>query len=269
MPSSFDLEYSWERQLQMILDKAPIITHYCFGNFCILELKSNMALNSQPGQFVMIRVSSSFDPFLRRPFSIFQVNGDKISIFYKIVGKGTKIMSSWEKGQIVDILGPLGKGFSICDKKSVLLVAGGMGIAPLAFLASTLLKKNCNFQVIWGVEHRMDDRLIEILSKIVKNLIIYTKDGSFGKKGLASDGLKWALEKERPDYMYACGPLAMLKAIFYIAKDEKTFLEVCLESQMACGIGACLGCVIQGRSGPFKVCQEGPVFKAENILWEI
>lgn len=228
-----------------------------------------MAPDTQPGQFVMIKVSSLFDPFLRRPFSIFQVNGDKISIFYKIVGKGTKIMSSWEKGETVDALGPLGKGFSIWSKQSILLVAGGMGIAPLAFLASTLFKKNCNFKVIWGIEHRMDDKLIETISKVVKNLIIYTEDGSLDKKGLASDGLKWALKKERPNYVYACGPLAMLKAISHIAKSENIPLEVCLESQMACGIGACLGCAIQGKSGLLKVCQQGPVFRAQDIIWEI
>jgi len=254
----------------MFLDKAIITAHHCFRNFCILELKSDyIVLNTKPGQFVMIRVSSSFDPLLRRPFSIFQANGDKISIFYKIVGKGTKIMSLWEKGGKADILGPLGNGFSISTKQSVLLIAGGMGIAPLAFLASTLLRKNCNFKVIWGIEHRMNDQLVEIISKIVKNLIIYTEDGSFGKKGLASDGLKWALEKEMPGYMYACGPFAMLKPISCVAKDKGIPLEVCLESQMACGIGACLGCAIRGRSGLLKVCQQGPIFRAEDIIWEI
>jgi len=251
----------------MFLDKATITAHRCFGNFCILEIRSKMASIARPGQFVMIRVSSSYDPLLRRPFSIFQKNGDKISIFYKIVGRGTKIMSFWKEGDVIDIMGPLGRGFSILNKKSLLLVAGGMGIAPLGFLASALIKKGCNFYVIWGIKQKMDDELIKIISKIVKNIIIYTEDGSLGKTGLATDGLKWALREKRPDFIYACGPFSMLRAISYIAKGEDIPLEVCLESQMACGVGACLGCVVKGRLGLLKVCEQGPVFDARDIIW--
>lgn len=258
----------------MILETARVIEHTHFiasqaERFHLLTLLSPaIAAKVKPGQFVMLRVRTQLDPLLRRPFSIFWQEEETISLLYKVVGKGTHLMSQWQVGQEVSVLGPLGQGFRPLSGSPQWLVAGGAGIAPLFFLAKQLRQKNISFQVLWGLRYRVAQELIAFLKQHLGNLIIYTEDGSLGYQGLVTAGVESLSQKEYPKAVYACGPMPMLKALYFWTKKANISLQVSLEAYMGCGVGACLGCVIETKAGYKKVCQEGPVFNAEEIQWE-
>jgi len=258
----------------MILETAKVLEQRHFinkgtENFHLLTLFApNIAREAKPGQFVMVKVDYTLDPFLRRPFSIFFCEGEKIALLYKVVGKGTNLMSNWRGGEEVSVLGPLGRGFQILPEFPQWLVAGGAGIAPLCFLGSELIKKGVSFKIIWGLRYKVREDLIDLLHEKLGSLIIYTEDGSMGYQGLVTSGVEALYEKQKPAGIYACGPWPMLKALAFWTEKENIPMQVSLETQMACGIGACLGCIIEGKDGYKKLCQQGPVFKAEEIKWE-
>ena len=258
----------------MILERAKIGEQRHFikegtEDFYLLTLIApNIAREAKPGQFVMIKASYTLDPFLRRPFSIFFCEGEKIVLLYKVVGKGTNLMSNWRGGEKVSVLGPLGRGFQIMAECPQWLVAGGTGIAPLYFLGAELAKKGIGVQFIWGLRYKVAQGLLDLLNEKLGSLVIYTEDGSMGDQGLVTSGVEALYEKQKPAGIYACGPWPMLKALAFWAKKENIPMQVSLETQMACGIGACLGCIVEGKDGYKKLCQQGPVFKAEEIKWE-
>jgi len=257
----------------MLLEKAKVIKHIHFvakdtDAFHLLILNApQIALQTKPGQFLMVQVSNNFDPLLRRPFSIFFCERENIAILYKVVGKGTKIMSKWKEGNNVSLLGPLGNGFRISFSSSIWLIAGGTGIAPLFSLAKALKEKRIKFEFIWGLRYKVDCKLLDFIRKHIK-ITVYTEDGSMGYKGLVTDGVNNLFSKKRPDIVYACGPLPMLKALSKWAKKENIAMQVSLETHMACGIGACLGCVISAKNGYRKVCKDGPIFDVKEIKWK-
>jgi len=229
---------------------------------------------AKPGQFIMLHFSGPIAPFLPRPFSIHRIikTGSRtagIELLYKVVGEGTKKLSGCKKGDIVDILGPLGNGFSFSDHyKRIFIVAGGIGVAPMLFLASYLQKKGVEpseCMVFLGGRSKDDLLCGDDFLRIGMKIHLTTDDGSAGDRCFVTHPLEIALEKGRPDIIYACGPLEMLKCVAGIAEKHTVTCQVSIETIMACGMGACLGCAVERKetSGNYMhVCLDGPVFDA-------
>lgn len=226
-----------------------------------------IARESVPGQFINIGCGHDF--ILRRPLSIHQVdNSHQISILFAVVGAGTHWLSQRHKGDKLDVLGPLGNGFSVQPaSKKLLLAAGGIGIAPLVFLAQKVLKGGKFIKLLLGA--RTKDGLYprELMPEGIETLIT-TEDGSEGTKGKVTDALPgyvgWA------DQIYACGPLAMYQSIAKQRENwkSKPLVQVSLEVRIGCGIGACFGCSIKTKNGMKRVCRDGPVFNLDEIILE-
>lgn len=226
---------------------------------------------SKPGQFVHIKVNNrfSYDPLLRRPFSIHDIEPGKglFSIIYKVVGRGTEILSRYSAGESIDVLGPLGKGFyTKFNGRDIVLIGGGMGIAPLIYLLKHLRKDN-NVIVIIGARNKEHLNFFEDIFAINKvKLYTATLDGSGGFKGTVIDVLK---EKRIcGDYVYACGPEGMLVEVQKYGIKEGIAGEFSLEARMGCGTGLCLSCVIKTRRGNKRVCKDGPVFSLEEVVFD-
>jgi dihydroorotate dehydrogenase electron transfer subunit len=237
-----------------------------------------------PGQFVMLRSVQQGGPLLSRPFSIYHfVRGQdrvRIEILYRVTGAGTEMMSALRGGMTVTILGPLGKGFVIDGKKkNHLLVAGGMGMAPISFLAGYLHREgNAGNRVITclGARHCGDLLRLEQFEKLSDILNIATEDGTMGSCGMVTDFLPEMMKEYNPaeTNVYACGPMPMLKSLAgWLATVQKLSCQVSVEERMACGVGACLGCAVplfdaRGRITQKSVCKYGPVFDSSKICWE-
>lgn len=220
----------------------------------------------------MLKTGETLDPLLRRPFSIHKINNDAtIEILYKIVGKGTSLLSDFKKGADIDIIGPLGNGFKIDKKiKSHILIAGGIGIAPLLFLAQELSKDKKNRIVLFsGARHKEDILCIQDFKRLKAEIKISTEDGSIGKQGLISELFEVFLtgHNESNSVVYTCGPKGMLREISRLASIKGISCQVSLEERMACGLGACLGCAADTKGGYKYVCNDGPVFDAGEIVW--
>jgi len=237
------------------------------GHYKMRLYAPGIAQKAKPGQFVHIKIKDGYDPLLRRPFSIHGCEGEKIEILYKVVGRGTESLSRKKIGNEIDTLGPLGQGFKINpDLKRIVLVAGGMGIAPLYFLAEKLNRKD--ILILLGAESKGKILCLEDLKNLNVRAKIATEDGSQGHKGLISDFLfHFIKESSQIDLVCACGPIPMLKKIAQLSLKNKIPCQVSLEQTMGCGMGVCLGCTIRGKSGYLRVCSDGPVFQANQILW--
>jgi len=223
-----------------------------------------------PGQFLSIRLSDKLEPLLRRPFSVHRVNGPAVEIFYQVVGVGSRILSGKKAGEFLSIIGPLGNGFNLppaANGFEPILVAGGMGVAPLLFAAEKL--KACRTLVFIGAKTKSQLLCQKELKDLGCRVKVATDDGSQGFKGKVTDLLRHFLSKAgcQLPVIYACGPRPMLKAVSCIARDYGLPAEISLEEHMACGIGACLGCVVNTREGFKRVCKEGPVFNADEVIW--
>ncbi len=230
----------------------------------------DIALNSSPGQFLQLRITENLDPFLRRPFSISRVDKKRgiIDILYKVIGRGTELMTHSKNNNLIDVVGPLGNSFDIeGDFQKALIVAGGIGCAPVFYLIDELIEKNKNIKLIFGSKTRK--QLIdfnEYGNKI--DVSICTEDGSCGTKGLVTD----IILKEIPDSSgsvqgFACGPNPMYKVIQDLFSVSKSIpWQVSMESRMACGTGVCQGCAIKMKTNGYKlVCSQGPVFNLKDI----
>ena len=239
-----------------------------------LTLQSDdIAAAAKPGQFVMIRTATGKDPMLRRPFSIHQSSRNgRIQILFKVTGRGTGLLAHCREGEKLSVFGPLGHGFDIKKDRPACLVGGGMGIAPMLFLAKCIsqLKKNTatDLIVFGGREKKEVEPLVADLEQMGIRVLTATDDGSFGYKGFVTDLLeKHDLPKET--VVYACGPEGMMKQIHLFCEVNNLECQVSVESVMACGMGACLGCNIPSKDGHYvHVCYEGPVFQAEELLWK-
>lgn len=230
-----------------------------------------LAKSTKPGQFFEVKCSGESDPLLRRPLGSHRIFKDSVEMLYEVVGKGTELLSKRKKGKPLDVIGPLGNGFEPVPSGNVILVAGGIGVAPLVALAETLVKNNCKVYVIIGAKTKSHLLCEEVFKQLGCRVEVVTEDGSKGDKGLATDVLKDIFRSPiKAPYasIYACGPNAMLKAVSKIAAEEELPCYVSLEERMACGVGACLGCPVKVKSGEYKmVCKDGPVFNAEEIAW--
>jgi dihydroorotate dehydrogenase electron transfer subunit len=240
----------------------------------LMALRSErIAQAAKPGQFVMIRVSPGLDPLLRRPFSIGGVKEDLFLVLYRVVGKGTSRMRELRQGEKLQVLGPLGKSFAVPEKNfSRLLVGGGIGIAPLLFLRQFHREKAA--ALMMGFRSEKDILSPQKITGEEWGFAVATDDGTKGHHGPVTDLLDEFLRKHsREVAVYACGPKPMLRKVAETTLALGVPCEVSLEAHMACGLGACQGCAVKasatsGRSY-FYVCQEGPVFDAEAIDWEM
>jgi dihydroorotate dehydrogenase electron transfer subunit len=239
----------------------------------LMALRSaEIARSARPGQFVMIRVSPGLDPLLRRPFSITGVQEDCFLVLYRVVGKGTTLMTELVQGEKVRVLGPLGKGFALPEESSSpLLVGGGIGMAPLVFLAQFQMKKDLMF--LSGFRSSMDILSPQAITGKETGLLVATDDGTQGHHGPVTGLLeKILLESKGSVALYTCGPKPMLRKVAEMAMARGIPCQVSLEANMACGLGACQGCAAKASAASGKtyvyVCQEGPVFDANDIDWE-
>lgn len=226
---------------------------------------------NEPGQFVHLKVSDQFDPLLRRPISIAQINKtqNEFTMIYRAEGKGTRLLSQKKAGDVIDILGPLGHGFPLDEAKpgeTALLVGGGIGVPPLFELSKRLVNKGVNVIHVLGFQSKSavfyDEKFMQHGETYVA-----TVDGSYGRKGFVTNVIED--EKIEFDILYSCGPTPMLKALEQAYKQKKVYLS--LEERMGCGIGACFACVCHTGDDPTgytykKVCSDGPVFKAGEVL---
>jgi dihydroorotate dehydrogenase electron transfer subunit len=236
-----------------------------------------LARQAKPGQFLMVRPTKFQEPLLPRPFSILRLRGNSIEILFKVVGQGTKQMADLKPGYLLEVRGPLGKGFQIDPAGEPVLVAGGMGLAPLLFLAESLQHlKIWPFKypakVLVGAKTKKELYCLREFEQTCVEVLVATEDGSSGHKGLVTDLLKKLFpKKDTTIALYACGPHPMLKAVARWAGPKKVPCQVSLEARMACGLGACLGCAVAKKNQTgisyVNVCTEGPVFEAKDIVW--
>lgn len=230
-----------------------------------------IAAAAQPGQFVMAACGPSRDPLLRRPFSIHQTaETGAIQLLFKVIGRGTKLLSEVRSGDFVSLIGPLGREFQLSTEFPVCLIGGGIGIAPLLFLANKFMRQSCSSDsciVLLGSRTGAEmQQLITEFSELGCLVRAATDDGSLGHHGLVSDLLAPYLARIKK--VYVCGPFAMMATIAAFCKDVAVPCEASLEAHMACGLGACLGCTIHGTDTLYKhVCKHGPVFNAEEVAW--
>jgi dihydroorotate dehydrogenase electron transfer subunit len=240
----------------------------------------NTYADASPGQFVMVRIPGVMDPILSRPFSIHDVvfENDRVAsmaILFKIVGKGTLKLARIQQGDSLEVLGPLGKGFAIPGgMKSVFVIGGGIGAAPLIFLIRLLEQNRISGKSIayFAGGRSKDDLLcLDVLSRKTGSVHVTTDDGSYGEKGLVTEVLEKTLATDCPDMIYACGPMPMLKAVAGLAARHGVKCQVSMETVMACGLGACLGCAVKNKKHEEKyahVCVDGLVFDLDNFAFE-
>jgi len=231
---------------------------------------------AKPGQFIHIRIEDTYYPLLRRPFSIHRVEGESIDILYQIVGLGTKILSQKRKGDSLNLIGPLGKGFWINQSaKQRILIAGGIGVAPLVFLAQRIREMrtfSTDNAPLAFLGFKTKDKILcqKQLERLGMDVKIATEDGTYGYRGEVSEFFEQFIGNSSSKYIsvYACGPALMLKKLSQLSHRYLFFCQVSLEEKMGCGIGACRGCVVKGTSGYLRVCRDGPVFNIDEISWE-
>ncbi|MFQ5560541.1 MAG: dihydroorotate dehydrogenase electron transfer subunit, partial [Nitrospinota bacterium] len=241
-----------------------------------------IAKKAKTGQFGMIQVNNLYDPLLKRPMSFHSIdrsNGN-VDFLFQVVGRGTELISGFKNGHEISVVGPMGNGFKIKKKKRIIIAAGGIGVSPLFSLVDTLIHDTGvapeTVSIYMGGRSRNDILCAPEFNKMRIDTIITTDDGSRGQKGLVTEPLQDALEKlEKPSsaIIYTCGPHPMLNAVSRLASKYSVECQVSMENMMACGTGACLGCVVETKSdfsdeyGYKTVCKDGPVFSSAKLRW--
>lgn len=260
----------------MKLENARVLEHTKLKNdyrLLVLECES-ISKTAKPGQFVHLRIPGLEQFVLRRPFSIYKVDGESLSILYKVIGKGTGVMDLMRPGDFINLLGPLGNGFPMNRKKIFpVLVGGGYGVAAMYLLAKQFPKPGA---VFIGGRTRDDLLCVEDFIALGWEVNLSTDDGSQGTKGLVTELLgSWfaGAGAGRPVEMFACGPDGMLKAVTRLALKRDIKAWISLDTNMGCGVGVCLACVckIRDETGTVnwgRVCKEGPVFECRQIVWD-
>lgn len=272
---AFDLIVQTPHNLRpMNQEKTTVLEHRLFhGEYRLLVLQApSIGPNVQPGQFVHLLIPRLGEAVLRRPFSIFKADKNSVSVLYKNVGKGTDAMKSLVVGEFVDLIGPLGNGFPMSGKdKTPVLVAGGYGNAALYLQARKLPRKGVAF---FGGRTAEDILCIDEFETLGWEVRTTTNDGTLGTAGLVTNELDPWLETQDAGAieLFACGPNAMLKAIGERGVEKGITTWLSMDRNMACGVGACLTCVIKRKTENgwewARCCKDGPVFNAEEILWE-
>ena len=232
-----------------------------------------------PGQFVMVKVDEGYAPLLRRPFSIHRLIGSGaeitgVELLYKMVGPTTDKMGGLQAGDTLNLLGPLGREFSLPNEpQPVALVGGGIGIAPLIFLASQMVSGGLEpdtIKVFLGGRSSGDLLCVDDFRQMGLSVFTTTDDGSAGERGLVTAPLERALADGEIGMIYACGPVGMLKGVAALAEKYAVACQVSIETIMACGMGACMGCAVRTRDALDEKCRhaclDGPVFDAGEII---
>ena len=223
-----------------------------------MVMRGDTSAITAPGQFVNIKLEGLY---LRRPISVCDVNGDELTIIYKVVGKGTKQMSAMCEGKL-DVLTGLGNGYDLSlSGDHPVLLGGGVGVPPMYLLAKRLIAEGKKVSVILGFNTKNEVFYEDEFKKLGCEVSVTTVDGSYGTKGFVTDALK----EMTYTYFYTCGPEPMLKAVY---KASVTSGQMSFEKRMGCGFGACMGCSCKTITGYKRICKEGPVMKKEEILWE-
>jgi len=227
------------------------------------------AASVSPGQFVHLRIANSPDLVLRRPFSVHRAHAERIEILYQVLGTGTRRMSGFVPGVVTDLVGPLGSGWRIPPGIGhALLVAGGLGAAPLGMLAEHLAAAGVAVTVCAGAP--VAERLVarELFERVCRRVVLSTDDGSAGERGFVTAQSETVLAADGVDAVFTCGPEVMQRIVAGQAAVHGVPCQVSLERLMACGIGACLSCVVATTSGQRRACVDGPVFHAEEVVWD-
>ena len=239
-----------------------------FGRSVLLRLRSDKALSDIiPGQFIQVRVDGSPTTYLRRPISIHDVDfqQNEISLLVQQVGEGTRHLAAVAEGEMINVMLPLGNGFTLPQKdEKVLLVGGGIGIAPLYYFAKVLNQNGIHPTLLLGGKTASDLLRLDDYQRLGETFVT-TEDGSLGEKGFVTMHSLW--QKQSFDKIYVCGPKPMMKAVASVANAKNVWCEVSLENLMACGLGACLCCVEDTVDGHVCVCKEGPVFNIRRLKW--
>lgn len=244
----------------------------------IMEIISpKIARNIEPGQFVHMKIPGMEAHILRRPFSVYATSSQKgtLEILYQVVGFGSSHMTTLGNGEAVELIGPIGNMWQIPkDAKRALLVGGGVGAAPLFMLAESLIEYNVEVDVILGAQTKdalvCHDRYQELLAMHMlphDNLRCATDDGTFGHAGFCTSLVEENLERRTYDYGAVCGPEPMMKIVAARMMEAKVPAQVSLEKRMACGVGACLSCVVETTQGVKRACVDGPIFAAEEVVF--
>ena len=246
-----------------------LVGKQAFGRSVCLWLQSEKALpDIEAGQFVQVRVDGSPSTYLRRPISIHDVDVERriVTLLVQQVGEGTRHLAELQLGATVNMVLPLGKGFTLPETKGerLLLVGGGIGIAPLCYLGKQLVEKGYKPVFLLGGKTTEDLIRLEEYRKIGE-VYVTTEDGSLGEKGFVTHHSLW--KDAAFDKVYVCGPKPMMKAVTSVTKAKDIWCEVSLENMMACGLGACLCCVEDTVDGNVCVCKEGPVFNVRRLKW--
>jgi len=239
--------------------------------YFLMKLKAEyISSHAKPGNFIMLAASNTADPLLKRPFGILTAEPPFIRLYYEIVGKGTGLISYLDPNDSVDAIGPLGNSFPSLVNKKILLVAGGRGIAPIYYAFQDYISSNDVF-LIYGANSKDDLNLREEIAAVpLKKVFLYTEDGSIGNKGLVTTDIREIIKENNIEVTISCGPDAMFKSLSRTIGDLGTENYVSLEALMGCGFGICYSCVVKTAAGDYKkVCSDGPVFKMEEIAWEM
>jgi dihydroorotate dehydrogenase electron transfer subunit len=239
------------------------------GGYVVLRLTGE-AMECEPGQFVMLRGEWGFSPFLPRPFSLALVDGPDLTILVKVIGEGSRRLAAVQRGDVIQVHGPLGKAFRrIAPDERVLLVGGGVGIAPLLFLArASRSNTGGGIVVVYGGKSRRDLPMAAEVAGAAESVTFVTEDGTAGERGLASSAMVDLLARGQFDRVVACGPWPMMGAAAQIAAEAGLPCEVSLEAMMACGFGICLGCALPSTDGGYLyACTDGPVVDASRVIW--
>ncbi|HHU51439.1 MAG TPA: dihydroorotate dehydrogenase electron transfer subunit [Firmicutes bacterium] len=271
----------------MVKFQALVINQTCLGEeFFHLKLSTPVVQSSPalPGQFIHIYCrESGTDPLLPRPLSLFriyprttaadsEVGAREIwEVLYKKVGKGTAWLSRRKANDALEVLGPLGRGFSLPQETAgkpgrILLIAGGIGMPPLFALGEELSKRGREVILFYGGRSKQDLLFLQEWRDLASQVYLVTEDGSIGRSGLVTDLLREKVQPQSADFYYACGPRPMLQAVQDLMNRLAIPGELSLEERMACGVGACLGCVTRTTHGYKRVCREGPVFPADEVI---
>jgi len=243
--------------------------------YYLMEIESEEFVSkAKPGHFMMVKAQQYdylYDPLLRRPFGVCDIERGRFKILYVLIGKGTNLLSQVKVGSYIEFSEPLGNTFNFNNEKTVALVGGGVGIAPLLFLAKYLYNQDVLVDLYYGGKTEDDILLIDEFKKYCQHIEVTTENGKVGKKGIVTLPLSENIKKYGK--IYACGPKRMLQATSELAIEHNIPLEVSLDERMACGMGACLGCLVyvkndKGEIEQKRCCVEGPVFDGARIVWE-
>ena len=224
-----------------------------------LRLTGDTTAITAPGQFVNLKLSGFF---LRRPISVCDWTDGEVTLIYKVLGRGTEMMTHMTPGTVLDVLTGLGNGFDVCHSgEHPLLVGGGVGIPPLYGLAKRLVAQGKRVTAVLGFNRASEIFLAEEFRALGAEIILATADGSAGLRGLVTDGMAAVSDST---YLYTCGPELMLKAVYGVCTTSGQFS---FEERMGCGFGACMGCSCKTKYGNKRICKDGPVLEKEEIIW--